>query len=75
MSRKEKPLPFFAIGNDELAEKRPLIGDVAKCPRCKKEHKVQYGTDTKTGKISKMLGFVTCKNNRSYLVAINNLVL
>ncbi len=41
----------------------------AVCPKCKKTHKIKYGIDTKTKKISKLLGFVDC-GKESYLVTI-----
>lgn len=60
---------MFAISNSELEEKS-TVGKTTKCPSCKKKHVVEYGTDTKTGAISKDLGFVRC-GKKSYLVAVN----
>jgi hypothetical protein len=64
-------IPYFAIGNNELATKKP-IGKTVKCPHCGKRHTVNYGEKvnpdgTKTP--SKTLGFVNC-GKRSYLVSI-----
>jgi hypothetical protein len=57
---------MFAIGNDELKEKKP-IGKTTKCPHCGKIRKVRYGTVK--GKECRMLGFVNC-GKESYLVAV-----
>ena len=61
-------IPFFAIGNEELTQKK-LAGTHATCPKCGKKHKIKYGTG-KDGKESATLGFVDCKG-KSYLVVIN----
>jgi hypothetical protein len=64
-------IPYFAIGNNELAVKKP-IGKMVKCPHCGKLHKVKYGeTVNKDGTRtpSKTLGFVDCGKS-SYLVAV-----
>ena len=61
-------VPFFAIGNEELAQKK-LAGTHATCPKCGKKHKIEYGTG-KDGKESTTLGFVDCEG-KSYLVVIN----
>jgi len=61
-------IPYFAIGNRELAQKKPA-GTHATCPKCGKKHKIKYGTG-KDGKESATLGFVDCKG-KSYLVVIN----
>ena len=63
-----KDIPYFAIGNRELAQKKPA-GTHATCPKCGKKHKIEYGTE-KDGKESATLGFVDCKG-KSYLVVIN----
>jgi len=65
---KGEDIPYFAIGNRELAQKKPA-GTHATCPKCGKKHKVEYGTG-KDGKESTTLGFVDCKG-KSYLVVIN----
>lgn len=73
--KKENSLPCFEIGKEEL-EKRPhLFGDKAMCPRCHRDHLIRYGINTKTGRMSDTLAFVICKNNMSYLVAINNRII
>ena len=59
-------VPFFAIGNEELAQKK-LAGTHATCPNCGKKHKIEYGTD-EDGKES-ILGFVDC-GKKSYSVAV-----
>ena len=64
---EQEEIPYMAVGNDELGEK---IGDKAVCPHCGELHVVEFGTDSKTGKISEMLGFVSCEGSR-YLVAID----
>jgi hypothetical protein len=51
-----------------------IFGEKSICPRCKKSHLVHLGFETKSGK-GKSLAFVVCKNNRSYLVAINNKII
>lgn len=48
---------MFAIGNDELAQKKEA-GSTAPCPKCKKRHKIKFGTSS--GKVCKLLGFITC---------------
>jgi len=65
---------YFAVGNNEL-ENQPEVGKTAICPHCKKRHKVEYGEDVKTKKISKTIGFVKCKNKETYLVSINRKLL
>ena len=66
-------IPYFAIGNNEL-EVLPVAKDKAKCPMCKKLKTIKYGTDTKTGEVSKMLGFVNC-GKEAYMVSINGKLL
>ena len=64
---KGEDIPYFAIGNRELAQKKPA-GTHATCPICGKTHKIKYGTG-KDGKESATLGFVDC-GKKSYLVVI-----
>ena len=64
---KAEDIPYFAIGNRELAQKKPA-GTHATCPICGKTHKIKYGTG-KDGKESATLGFVDC-GKKSYLVVI-----
>lgn len=45
------------------------FGQFAECPRCHKNHNVHYSFVMQQPE--KVLAFVICKNNRSYLVAIN----
>ena len=66
-SRKEE-IPYVAFGNDELKNKS-LAEDTAICPKCKKKHKIKYGTDEKTGEVTTMVGFVTCGED-SYMVSL-----
>ena len=65
----EKPLPFFAIGNDEL-EKAPAIkkGDTIMCPLCKGLHVLEHGK-TPEGHESDLLLFYKCGDS-SYLAGI-----
>lgn len=65
--KNNEAIPYIAVSNEELAGKKD-IGNVAICPRCTKEHPVFYGT--KDGAESRTLGFVTCTDGESYLVAI-----
>ena len=67
--KRSKPLPFVAIGNDELGEE---IGKMARCSKCEKSHPVKYGDKIIDGKKypSKMMGYVKCGKN-AYLVAID----
>jgi hypothetical protein len=62
-------IPFLAIGNEELGKK---VGTKAKCPHCKKLHKVLYGKRKEGNKwvASKMLGYVKC-GKEAYIVAID----
>ncbi len=64
----KEEIPYVAFGNEELKNK-PLAGDTAICPKCKKKHKIKYGTDKKTGEVTTMVGFVTCGEN-SYMVSL-----
>lgn len=41
---KEKNVPFFAIGNDELAA-LPKISTTGRCPYCEKKHPVSHSED------------------------------
>ena len=61
-------MEYFAIGNNELSGKKP-ISSITECPNCRKKHRVKYGTDTKTGEISKLLGFVNC-GEEQFLVSV-----
>ena len=67
----KKELPFIAYGNNELAEK-PDAGELAKCPKCEKQHKIKFGTVG--GKENKMLGFISC-GKEAYLATINGKLL
>ena len=60
---KGEDIPYFAIGNEELAQKK-LAGTHATCPKCGKKHKIKYGSSE-----SLSLGFVDC-GKKSYLVVI-----
>jgi len=53
----KEEISFIAYGNEELAEKSDA-GNFARCPRCKKQHKIQFGATE--GKENKMLGFISC---------------
>jgi hypothetical protein len=72
-----KKIPYFAIGNNELKEKK-LIGKTVICKNCGKKHKVEYGTSKKYNpikkqwsepKLDKTMGFVQC-GKKSFLVSI-----
>lgn len=67
IENKELEIPFIAMGNEELGDD---VGDKVICPNCGKLHDVEFGVDTKTGKKSEILGFVSCGDTQ-YLVAIN----
>lgn len=61
---------MIAVGADELGEE-VHTDTKAKCPNCRKNHEIEYGTDAKTGEVSNVLGFVKCsKNKKVYLVTI-----
>ena len=65
---------MFLISDDEL-DKKPPIGDVAKCPRCGRMHKVEYGlkvNEDGSKEESKFLAFIHCPTDESsWLVGIN----
>jgi len=61
-------IPFVAIGNEEIRD-NPSVGEFATCPSCAKKHKVEYGTNTETGEVSKTIGFVKCGEN-SYMISL-----
>lgn len=68
---------MVAIGNKELAELPYSIREEATCPKCWKQHKIQYGEEIMPdgSKIqSTTLGYVKC-NGKSYLVSIQNKLL
>jgi len=64
-------IPFFAIGNDELEEKKK-VGKMAKCPNCGKKHHIKFcervvedgSLETTTD-----LGFIVC-DQKDYLVVV-----
>ncbi len=62
---------MFAIGNEEL-ETLSVAKKTAKCPACKKNHRIMYGTTD--GKENKTIGFVK-HGTRTYLVAFNGKLL
>ena len=59
--------PYWAIGNDELAElqKAPIEGTLVECPHCVNKYPVCYGGS---------LGYVKC-DGKSYIVAIEGKLL
>jgi hypothetical protein len=75
--KKTEKIPYFAIGNDELAKKKKA-GKTAKCPKCGKQHVIKYGTSRimlPSGKMSKSkksksLGFISC-GKKSFLATID----
>ncbi len=69
----EIDVKMLAIGNNELVD-RQKVGRMAICPRCKKKHIIKFGKDTKSGKVSKFLGFVECGED-VYLVSIEGKLL
>ena len=67
----KKEIPFVTYGNAELALKEDA-GDFAKCPNCKKQHRIKFGTVD--GKESKSLGFISC-GKIDYLATLNGKLL
>ena len=65
---------MFAIGNNDI-EELEYAGETALCPHCTEPHKIEYGTDAKTGDVSKLLGFVKCSSDKVYLVAVDGKLL
>ncbi len=64
----DEPLPYVAIGHDELTE--PLrIGQMLPCPHCGKRHRVQGGR-LRDGTVTDTLLFQRCGKD-SYLVGVN----
>lgn len=59
-------IPFVAFGNNEIST-MPPVGETISCKRCKKKHKITYGTTD--GKENRMLGFVKC-GKATYLATI-----
>jgi hypothetical protein len=69
----EKENNIFAIGNDELEKCEPL-GDFIFCNRCSKRHIIRYGKGVLpdgTEKLDKLLAFVKCDDDKTFLVGIN----
>jgi len=69
---------MLAIGNNELGEP---AGDTIKCPFCKGEHPIEFGTSRRVledGTLSEpevgTLGFYKCGDS-SYLASINGRLL
>jgi len=62
---------MFAIGNNEL-DTKPEAKGKAKCPICKKMHKISYGTTN--GIENKTCGFIK-HGKRMFLATINNKLL
>ena len=67
MPRRKRTAPYLAVGNEELGG--PL-GDTVVCPRCRKTHPVEHGTDARTGQPTTLLAFYRC-GDRVYLAGIN----
>lgn len=63
---------FLAIGAEELGAEVKKGEKVAKGGLM---GNVEYGIDSITGKESNLLGFVTGKNGKSYLVAVSGKLL
>ena len=69
--KKQKSLPFIAIGNGEL-DNNPDVPKTIKCKSCGKMHKVVRSKDS-DGTPGR-LHFYTCKNvkpNATYLCGFN----
>ena len=64
---------MLTIGNEELLSLKKA-SKFAICPNCGEKHKIEYGTNSKTGKTSTMLGFVSC-GQKDYLVTIDGKIL
>lgn len=62
-------IPFIAIGNGEL-DAKPKAGKTTPCRTCKKKHKIIFGKDSKTGLVSKLLGFYKC-GDKTFLASID----
>jgi len=70
------PVPFFAIGNDELSEK-PKAGKTITCRVCGKKHKIEFGKSKKIlldgiwskPRIYKEMGFYNC-GKKTYLASV-----
>lgn len=80
-NKTKNEIPFFAIGNNDLEEKEDA-GTFATCPKCKKKHRIKYGTSSELlpdgthtkPKKSKMAGFISCGKN-TYLASLNGKLL
>jgi len=80
-SKGKKKIPFFAIGNNELADKK-TAGKFAKCPKCKKKKIIEFPmskTLLPNGKWSKhkktkVTGLVSCCKG-TYLVSMGGKLL
>ena len=75
-NKPQTEIPFFAIGNDELAHKKQ-IGTHVVCKHCSKNHEVEYGTSKKllpgggwSKPVKSNMGFYKCGDNR-YLASID----
>jgi DNA-directed RNA polymerase subunit M/transcription elongation factor TFIIS len=67
---KEDPLPYLALGAEELAE-LPESGSKTLCPKCKKENEIDYNVSKDS---AFNMGFITCCGN-TWLVAVNKKLL
>lgn len=68
--------PHIAVGHGEL-NNNPDVPEIYQCPRCNKEHTVEYGDSVEkdgTKTPSKMLAFVKCKK-KTYLIGFNGKML
>lgn len=60
---------MYSVGNGEL---RKPIEKTVNCPHCGEEHDVEFGKNSITGEISKLLAFYKCpKTNKTYLYGID----
>jgi hypothetical protein len=64
--------PFFAIGNEELADLPQVDGETVPCPHCGELRKLTYGTTN--GVENRLLGFVKC-GDVSYLATLGGKLL
>jgi len=65
--------PYVAYGNEELKNQpEAKKGMEIICPHCGQLHKLEYGTDAKTGEESDTLSFYSCPiTGKDYLAGVN----
>lgn len=65
-------IPFFAIGNNELADLPTADGETVPCPHCGEARPLSYGTCN--GVENRLLGFVKC-GDATYLATLGGKLL